>query len=357
MIDIEDIGAQVRRNCEIADAKSWGDYSLCGLLLRLRDQYRWERGFEPWVEINHSEILTWISEKERLWENLAEEGIQDIKTGDYNFSPFDLEAINRILKSEGFFYGAGFIGGLRPSFFLGNLQGSWREEDFDIYLLDKEIARDTGAMPALLQGKVILLRKEPLRYSLWDKLKDARAKMKETALSFSFKAYGLDEKKVSRAPEEIKVDMERIIDEEMRSYLHHELGEAYVSAFLGEEWKELLSLFPKTRIEQMIRGVKDIMADTTEKGMLRHIIEHKKVGSLGFYVSQLGGFGRVIFNEIFEAYKKFLETGNLDLINDARRLGYEKAKDYALRLLEIYKRKEEMGIGWVRERIEEVFIL
>lgn len=210
-------------------------------------------------------------------------------------------------------------------------------------------------MPALLQGKVILLRKEPLRYSLWDKLKDARAKMKETALSFSFKAYGLDEKKVSRAPEEIKVDMERIIDEEMRSYLHHELGEAYVSAFLGEEWKELLSLFPKTRIEQMIRGVKDIMADTTEKGMLRHIIEHKKVGSLGFYVSQLGGFGRVIFNEIFEAYKKFLETGNLDLINDARRLGYEKAKDYALRLLEIYKRKEEMGIGWVRERIEEVF--
>lgn len=356
MIEIENIVVQARRNCEIADAKSWGTYSLCGLLLRLRDQYRWEKRMEPWVEINHSEILTWVSEKEKVWESLAEEHFQNLKIGDSDLPPFDLEAINSILKSEGFLYGAGLIGGLKASFFLGSLQRSWKEEDFDIYLLDKEIARDIGAMPALSQGNGILLRKEPLRYFLWDKLKEAQAKREETALSLGFNAYGLDMNRMILKPEEIEETMERIIDEEIRSYLYHELGEAYVSAFLGEEWKGLISLFPQTRIEHLIRGVKDIMADTTEKGMLRHIIEHKKIGSLGFYVSHLGGFGRVIFDEIFEAYKKFLETEDLDLIDEVRKSGYEKVKDYALRLLETYKRKEEMGIGWVRGRIEDIFI-
>lgn len=359
MIEIEDIRKQVRRNCEIADAKSWGTYSICGLLLRLRDQYKWEKGFEPWVEINHSEILTWVSEKEKIWEFLAEDSFQSIKIGDKDFSPFDLEPINRILKKESFLYGAGFLGGLRPSFFLGQLERAWKEGDFDIYLLDKEIARDIGAMPALSQGNDIILRKDPLRYLLWDKLREIQARKsttrgEETALSLGFKAYGLD--RMALKPEEIEVEMERIIDEELRSYLYHELGEAYASIFLGEEWKGLITLFPQTRIEHMIRGVKDIMADTMEKGMLRYMIENKKIGSLGFYVSQLGGFRRVIFDEIFEAYKNFIETGDLNLIDEARRSGYEKVKNYAQRLLDIYRRKEEMGIRWVRERIEEVFL-
>lgn len=356
MIDIEDIGAQVRRNCAIADAKSWGTYSICGLLLRLRDQYRWEKGSEPWVEINHSEILTWVSEKERFWESLAEEAFQNIKIGDNDFPPFDLDPINIILQPDGFLYGAGYIGGLRPSLFLGRIEKAWREEDFNIYLLDKEIARDIGAMPALSQEKVILLRKEPLRYFLWDKLREARARREETALSLSFKAYGLDENRIALKPEEVVLNMESIINEELQSYLHHELGEAYAGAFLSKEWKELISLFPQTRIELMLRGVKDIMADTTEKGMLGYIIEQRKIGSLGFYVSQLGGFRKIIFDEIFEAYKGFVSTGDLSLIDKARRSGYEKVKNYAERLLEIYKRKEEMGIGWVKERVEEVLI-
>jgi hypothetical protein len=361
MINIEDIADQVRKNCDIADAKSWGTYSICGLLLRLRDQYRWKKGLEPWIEINHSEILAWVSEKEKAWDSLREESFQNIKIEDNNFPPFNLDPINNILKPEGFLYGAGFLGGLRSSFFLGTIKKTWREDGFHIYLLDKEIARDIGAMPALSQGKVIILRKEPLRYFLWDKLKETQARKstthgEETALSLSFKAYGLNRDRIALKPEEIEVEMERIIDEELQSYLHHELGEAYASVFLGEEWKELITLFPQTRIEHMIRGVKDIMADTMEKGMLWYIIENRKTSSLGFYVSQLSGVRRVIFDEIFDAYKEFLKTGDLSLIDQARKSGYEKVKDYAERLLYIYKRKEEMGTGWVKKEIEEVFI-
>lgn len=362
MLNIEDIIAQVRHNCEISDAKSWGTYSICGLLLRLRDQYRWERGFKPWIEINHSEILDWVSEKEKSWELFAEEPFQNIKIYDDYYLPFNLDSINIAIKSKGLLYGAGFIGGLRPSFFLGYLKEKWREEDFNIFLLDKEVARDIGAAPSLSQGKDIILRKEPLRYSLWDKFREVKSRKstthtEETALSLGFKAYGMDSRRINMIPEEIEADMERIISEELECYFHHELGETYVGSLLGEEWKELLCLLPQTRFEHLIRGIKDIMADTIERGMLWHIIKHRKIGSLGFYVSQLGGTRREIFTDIYDAYKGFIKTGDISLIDNARKAGYEKVKDYSLRLLEIYKKKEEMGIGWVRQRIEEMFVL
>jgi hypothetical protein len=164
----------------------------------------------------------------------------------------------------------------------------------------------------------------------------------------------MNNKRINMIPEEIEADMERIIDEELECYLHHEFGEAYAGAFLREEWKELLCLFPHSKIEHLIRGIKDIMADTTEKGMLSHIIENRKIGSLGFYVSQLGGMRRVIFTEIYDAYKGFIKTGDISLIDNARISGNEKVKRYAMRILEIYKRKEEMGTEWVKKKIEEV---
>lgn len=356
MLNIEYIKSQVRLNCDIADAKSWGTYSICGLLLRLRDQYRWEKGFKPWIEVNHSDILNWVSVKERYWEELSEENFKNIEIGNNNFPPFDVDSINSSIKSKGLLYGAGFVGGLRPSFFLGYLEKAWGEDNFDIYLLDKEIARDIGASPSLSQGKIIILRKEPLRYSLWDKMRDVRSRREDTALSLGFKAYGLDSKRMALNPEEIEPEMERIIDEELESYLHHELGEAYAGSFLGEEWKELICLFPQTRLEHLIRGIKDIIADTIEKGMLWHIIEKGKTGSLGFYISQLGGMKRLIFDDIIGAYKGFIESGDPSLIESMRRSGYKMVKDYALRLLEIHKRKEEMGVEWVKERIEEILI-
>jgi hypothetical protein len=43
MLDIETLASQVKFNCNISDAKYWGYYSPCGLLLRLRDLYTTEK--------------------------------------------------------------------------------------------------------------------------------------------------------------------------------------------------------------------------------------------------------------------------------------------------------------------------
>ena len=50
MFQIDDITDQVLENCDIADARHAGLYSICGLALRLRDFYKLENRLSPWVE-------------------------------------------------------------------------------------------------------------------------------------------------------------------------------------------------------------------------------------------------------------------------------------------------------------------
>jgi len=92
--------------------------------------------------------------KEKSWESFAEEPFQNIIISGNNFPPFDIDSINSSIKSKGLLYGAGFIGGLRPSFFLGYLEKTWYEDNFNIFLLDKEIARDIVLHLPFLRGKL-----------------------------------------------------------------------------------------------------------------------------------------------------------------------------------------------------------
>ena len=57
MFDLNGIVSQVLENCNISDSQHAGVYSICGLALRLRDLYKWEKGLEPWVEDDSVEIL------------------------------------------------------------------------------------------------------------------------------------------------------------------------------------------------------------------------------------------------------------------------------------------------------------
>ena len=68
----QEIASQVLENCSISDSRHAGLYSICGLALRLRDLYKWEKGLDPWVEKDSSEILEWIGKKEEKWEDLAD---------------------------------------------------------------------------------------------------------------------------------------------------------------------------------------------------------------------------------------------------------------------------------------------
>ena len=62
----------IQHNCDISDARDNGIYSICTLVLKLRNLYKWEHGIEPWAEPEPADLLDWIEAKENYWETLAE---------------------------------------------------------------------------------------------------------------------------------------------------------------------------------------------------------------------------------------------------------------------------------------------
>jgi hypothetical protein len=99
----------------------------------------------------------------------------------------------------------------------------------------------------------------------------------------------------------------------------------------------LLASLPHGRAEVFTRSVKDVLSDTTENGMLRHIIHSRNSGSLGFYLVFLTGFRKLIFPEIFDAFRKFAETGDWGKIDEARRTGYKNAQVHGEKILSFYR--------------------
>ena len=121
MFQIDDIANQVLANCNIADSRHAGLYSICGLALRLRDLYKWENRLEPWVENDPSDVLKWIGDKEEVWEKLAEKEFKDIFLFGRRFDPFDVKEINFILERYSS-TAAGMPEALNPLFFLPRLK-------------------------------------------------------------------------------------------------------------------------------------------------------------------------------------------------------------------------------------------
>ena len=209
MIAIEDITAQVLENCDIADSQHAGLFSICGLSLRLRDLYKWEKGLDPWIEKDSAEILDWIGDKEQQWDELTEKDFKDIKSLGNKYDPFDPGGINDLLEPNGFFYGSGYA-----------------------------------------------------------------------------------------------------------------------------------------------RTVKDLLADTSDYGPLRYIIQHRKTTSLAFYVAFIESLTKELFPEIIDAFGEFTQTLNWDVIAQATADGYSTANYHADTICDIFQKgKKKNNKKWIENEI------
>jgi hypothetical protein len=86
--------------------------------------------------------------------------------------------------------------------------------------------------------------------------------------------------------------------------------------------------------------VKDILADTSEQGMLRHIIEEKKTGSLAFYVAFLHGFRKILAEPVEGAFKAFRHGGSWNEVERATVACYVRARDIAETFVRLFKAGE-----------------
>lgn len=349
-IDISQLRQQVQNNCDISDAKYGGIYSLCGLLLRLRDLYKWQVGLQPWQEPEPTDLLEWVDAREQQWERISQDDFQALTIGQESFEPFAVDAINGILRPLGYIYGAGYAAAMKPSFFLGELVDSRRTGELRIDMVDRELARDLFVSPAMRQGEQILARRSAMLFSIWDQILEMRPSVKE-ALLYALTQHNLDALKLRSCPKELGPALYRVAEVELETWIYHEIGEAREDVFNGYLWHEIVSTYSNSPIELFARVIKDLLADTHEEGLLGHVIQMRKKSSLGFYIAFMRPFSKLMFPEAAEAFKLFQDHSNWEIISEARRQGYANAQRNARALVELHLESRKHGIDWSTSRI------
>ncbi len=347
MLDQDALIQQVLYNCDVADAHHAGLHSVCGLALRLRELYKWEKGLDPWVEKESSTVLDWIGQKEERWEDLSDKRLRNIDISGVSYDPFDSHRINTVLEPFGLFYGSGYAWSLRPTFFLALLETKKKINGHTVYIQGRELARDLFTTPALAQDDCVLIRQQTACYHLWDQILYVR-KSSRPALQYALQNYGID--LGNRMA--LRKNLARIVADQIESYIYHELSEIEDQIFDRAMWREIIAAFPRSPIEFLARTVKDLLADTNPHGRLSYIVRERKAAPLGFYVAFMENLTKTLFPEIFEAFQDFSQSGNWQIIERAAASGYDTARRYAETMVHIYRKgKQHNDLPGVKEEI------
>ena len=332
MHNIDDITRQVLHNCDISDAYHAGMFSICGLALRLRDLYKWEKGLPAWQESDSAEVLEWIETKENKWENHTENGFDELTIDGRTFDPFDTVGINATLGPHHIFYGAGYARSLKPTFFLADIAEKTNLYGNIVYTLGRELARDLLTIPALTQDDCVILRQESARLFIWDSIFYIK-KSARPALKFALDCCGLKD----HQPKALQPHLTTILAALRETYIYHEIGELHDTDFDRDTWREIIVAFPYSPVEYLARAVKDLLADTNDYGTLRYIAKKRKTASLAFYAAFLDGLAKKFFPEFLTSFQEFTRTGDWEVIDQAVARGYSTAKKHAALMTDLYR--------------------
>ena len=347
MNEIKTIKDQVLLNCNISDSNYAGLFSVCGLALRLRDLYKWEKGLPPWIEKDTTQILDWIGNKEQSWDRITEKEYRAIQLNNVSYDPFDTASINDILEPEGIFYGAGYGRRLKPTFFLATIKKKKTIKGCSVYILGRELARDLFTVPAFVQDDSIVIRTHAAQAFLWDRILYVN-KSGKRALAIALNDYGLNYNKL----QDLKPHLKNISDVETEVFIHHELGEIQDKDFDRQTWREIIAAYPHTPIELLARTIKDLLADTNEHGTFRHIIREHKLSSLAFYVAFMESLPKKVFPLLAEAFEDFIKTRDWSVIEAAVSAGHRIARNYAQIMMRIFNQaKQEDNYQWAEQEI------
>jgi hypothetical protein len=325
-----DLINDIKFNCDVSDAQYWGYFSVCGLLMRYRDLFRSEKGLKPWAEINREEILSWIAGKESRWPDLEEKGFRDLAIGGIKYSPFDLVGINHALKQQHLIYGAGYGMYMKPTFFLAELRTLHEVSGLTVYTSGTEFVRDLFTAAGMLQSKSIFLRLEPLTMLLLYKFSELNTRH-VSALEDAFAQYGFQHRQI--IDETFEKRIEKMAERYAGVVLRHEIAESREDI---SEWKDLLSEAGDRKAEHYLRAIKDLIADTSDHGPYKKIIDMRDRGALSLTIALMEGYRRVLFPEIQGAYNEFCRLGDWSAMERSRQAGYERFLSHRDAIVDLY---------------------
>ncbi len=234
---LEELLPAIRKNCRISDATHSGFYSLCGLFLRLKDQFLWEKDLPPWTETDKAALMDWIEGRENLWLSHLDLPFEDLTLQGRGFGFLDNRRINDLILPEGLYYGAGLGRGLKPTFFLGEVIEQRKFGGYTVITLDREYASDLLVTPAVRRGKWIIMRLSPLRFLLWGKIQEIEHLERE-ATKAALTYYGWDPDRPTEA------QLERLVREEIEASSGMRLGKGATRPCLSGSGPTCCVFFP-----------------------------------------------------------------------------------------------------------------
>jgi hypothetical protein len=349
IMDRDGLIRQVKLNCTISDAKFWGYYSVCGLLMRMRELYLNEQSLMPWDNAPADAVSRWVSGREAQWGDLEDEGLHEITAGGRLHDPFDADALNLLLKDSKLIYGSGYATFNKPTFFVAELVESRELLDYRVCFAGRELCRDLAAYAAMLQGRCIYVRYDVIKAVIFDRFQTMRSRRFGGVVEEMFRQHGIGKNDPLSQDLICRFgDMAVAVSE---LFVRHEVGEAYEDEG-SEEWAEIIGSCGDRHSELYLRGIKDVIADTSVMGPLRAITEAGHRPLLYAYMAFLDGLRRAIFPMIGNAFQRFAETGEWPLIEEARAGGYEKAWKWRETVLRLWK---DGGKDAVRKYLSETF--
>jgi hypothetical protein len=321
----------IKYNCDVSDARFWGFFSVCGLLMRYRDLFRSEKGLKSWSELDQKEIMSWIAAKEARWPELEQAEFRDLSIGGRKYHPFDVAGINRALAAQQMIYGAGYGMFMKPTFFLAELRSMQAISGLTVYTSGRERVRDLFSAPGMAQGTTIFLRLEPLTMLLLYKFSELNAR-RIASLEDAFARYGFGKRQL--IDDGFSKRLEQMAEAYADVLLCHEIAEAREDV---PEWKDILILAEDRDVELYLRAIKDLVADTSEYGPYKRIVETRDRGALSLTVALMEGYRKILFPEIREAYAAFSEHEEWSAVERVRAAGYQRFREQRDGVVELYR--------------------
>lgn len=340
--ELQPLLTAVQRNCHISDARHAGDYSLCVYLLKMREYFRWEKGYSFVDNLPDGDVGDWLKEREQFWQTIEDEAFADLPVDGGSYDPFDNEAVNAALNPYGLVYSGGLGKKCTPHFFLGKLRHQEKQSDFTILVSEDEYARDLTAPPAMALNDTIFIRRESLRRMIWEKIEEWQWNKPENAMGRAIQCFDF-EKNTGAALDEMT---STVLD----SVLLHEKGEVLAGKRLGPEWEQMLASLPRSKTEMMIRAVRDHLADSLTT--LPNLVQDGKDASLHFYFANLTNMRKHLFPALTRAYEVWVAIGKREAIADLVPVSETHWDALASQMLDIYRANPDDFGGNLQTLIE-----
>lgn len=109
--------------------------------------------------------------------------------------------------------------------------------------------------------------------------------------------------------------LDQMTENEMETMILHEVDEAKAGELLGVQWQAMVMAAARTKAEQYVRAVRDLLADCLST--LPTLIERENLPALHFYFATFDAQRRELFPEALRAYAYFLKHGELKQLHQA----------------------------------------